>query len=487
MSNTVSWLRAHDPKYERLYQAMVQHGEEDKFLEVIHRHGLGNKMARNEWGGGLNHTTRDYAITEAEKMYAALNKRPFDWTALTPFHHRKASELPESMAGYTSYITDILGEGDGAYFGHGGHAWTLADLEKSVKSQGQYGWALDLALGLFGTGPVDIGELVYWGGRLAVKGVKNLVPFLKKLAQVGGIKMKDLLEMAMSGRTSIRGILSSGTKYTSFEEWAKAIEVERAHGSARPLEDILKDTEIIGADGKYTTLENWGKELEAKQAELQKGLTPNEKLTMDLERQAENVKPSGDEWHPSAGPLDDIIDEGTRYQDYMMSSTQHTPETWPFRDPVSGVELHSYGVPKYSQADYQATLSYNKLATNMKNTVTNEVAGSVSYARAKIPLDLNSKGINNLILGETLPQRSSTKKSLYDGTKEATEFGKGGNKTKTPGIEEGIPTSKVDTTPNSTETGIPTGNTHTPNPNLQRTGVVHFLREGDHVNFLHGE
>lgn len=56
-----------------------------------------------------------------------------------------------------------------------------------------------------------------------------------------------------------------------------------------------------------------------------------------------------------------------------------------------------------------------------------------------------------------------------------------------PGEETGVETTGVDTTPDTNEIGVPnnTGfNSRNPDPASNRTGVVHFLREGDRVNFL---
>jgi antitoxin (DNA-binding transcriptional repressor) of toxin-antitoxin stability system len=155
-----------DPRYEKLYQQMRANGESDYFVAVVNRDqakGYDQTKSGEQWD------RKDYPITPTEYLYYDLNRKPFAWNVGTAIFKKNEKDLPHTMAGFHNYVTDILGgEGNEKYYGSHGK-WSQEELAANVDRQGDSAWALDLALGLFGTGPVDLAALAVAGAKMGLK------------------------------------------------------------------------------------------------------------------------------------------------------------------------------------------------------------------------------------------------------------------------------------------------------------------------------
>lgn len=418
------------PKYDELYQAMRKHGEEDKFLDVVRRHELGDTVARERGvtGGthGLNHVARDFPITEEEYFYTELNKRGYDWTVLTPFHERKDAQ-PGSLAGYNSYITDILDDTNGKYFGHGGNPWSREELEKNIKQQGEYRWALDLAVALMGTMPTDaaaiIGEAASLLKRIGVKG-----------GQVIGPKIVQFLK---EGKVTVDAIRSATSEQL---------------------------TALVNSEGKAA--EN----LLSSKASWDKGTT--EYLNGTAVKAANNA--AGIPERTALQTLtDNVVDTAGKAVSFTKEELLALKE--------KGItDVRGY------IANKRATVQAHGLWDALTEIDYGFYSGIDNYVGTSWKSRMYLKGGKGL--KDSIEDRPNKIRKLTDGLPpmETDDDEYNARKRDRPGEEDGketgIPTGQPDS-----NTTIRSGGSFDSNINLHRTGVVHFLREGDHVNFLHGD
>jgi hypothetical protein len=242
-AKTVEDFIALDDKYARLYKAMQDNGEGGLFLDVANRDLKDHYTIQNPVHGNRTYD-RDYAIIDAEKVYFSLNRKPYEWNTGTPFRKRgrdDISKMPNSMAGFHNYITDILSGGtkDNIYYGAHGK-WSDEELKANLARQGDSRWALEVGLALFGTGPIDLAELavasVRTAARLGIAATKLATLKASSIATLAQ-SIKDTASAVNVGVGAARDVATGIGYDTSAEVAAITTNAERVATDAKAAEE----------------------------------------------------------------------------------------------------------------------------------------------------------------------------------------------------------------------------------------------------------